>query len=217
MLSSCAPITGLAALAVAAAIALPTQAAILEYEATLSGLQEVPPNASPGTGTAEVTIDTLLNTMRVQASFSGLLGLTTVAHIHCCALPGFNAPVATTTPTFPGFPAGVTAGTYDQIFDMTLASSYRAGFITDNGGTPATAFAALLTGLDAGEAYFNVHTAMFPGGEIRGQLSRVPEPASAALLLAALGLLAATRRRATVQPASWSARACAAAKSSAPL
>jgi hypothetical protein len=217
MLSPRAPMSAVAALALAAALALPAQAAIIEYEATLNGLQEVPPNASPGTGTAEVTIDTQANTMRVQASFSGLLSNTTNAHIHCCALPGFSAGVATTTPTFPGFPGGVTAGIYDQIFDMTMASSFNPAFITANGGTPASAFARLLIGLDAGEAYFNVHSVMFPGGEIRGQLSRVPEPASAALLLAALGLLAATRRRATVQPASWSARACAAAKSSAPL
>ena len=43
-------------------------------------------------------------------------------------------PVATTTPTFTGFPTGATVGSFDHTFDMTLASSYRAGWITDSGG-----------------------------------------------------------------------------------
>ena len=81
-------------------------------------------------------------------------------------------------------------------FDMTLASSYNPSFITNNGGTPATAEAALFAGLLAGDAYFNIHSTMFPGGEIRGFLAQVPEPAAVGLL--AFGLLGAfaARRRA---------------------
>jgi hypothetical protein len=78
-----------------------------------------------------------------------------------------NAGVATTTPSFPGFPAGVTSGSYDMTFDMTLASSYNASYVTANGGTPASAFAALKAALNNGTAYFNIHTTMYPGGEIR--------------------------------------------------
>jgi hypothetical protein len=86
----------------------------------------------------------------------------------------------------------VTSGTYDQTFDLTLASSWRAGFITDHGGTPAGAEAALAAGLASRTAYLNVHTSFAPGGEIRGFLA-VPEPSSPALVGAALGLLALTR------------------------
>ncbi|MEO7245337.1 MAG: CHRD domain-containing protein [Rubrivivax sp.] len=185
----------------AGALAAPAQAEVILYEATLSGLQEASPNTSEGAGSVGVTIDTDDSTMRVQATFSDLTGTTTAAHIHCCAPIGVNASVATTTPTFLGFPSGVTSGTYDATFDMTLASSYRSGFIDDHGGTTALAFAALLEGLDDGLAYFNLHTSAFPGGEIRGQLSlvrepvAVPEPASAALVLAGLALLLSSRRR----------------------
>jgi len=76
--------------------------------------------------------------MRVEISFSGLTGTTTASHIHCCeATPGANANVmvATTTPTFPGFPLGVTSGSYDQTFDLTNAGSYNPDFITAHGGT----------------------------------------------------------------------------------
>ena len=97
---------------------------------------------------------------------------TTAAHIHCCISPPGNTGVATTTPTFPGFPLGVTSGSYSRTFDMTAASSYNPAFVTAHGGTTAGAAAALLAGLQAGQAYLNIHTTMFPGGEIRGFLQQ---------------------------------------------
>jgi hypothetical protein len=182
----------------AAALALPAvpaAAAITVYNAQLSGAEEVPFNASPGTGFVIVTIDDVLATMRVQATFADLIGITTASHIHCCAGPGNTASIATTTPSFTGFPLGVTAGTYDNTFDMTLTSSFRAGFITENGGTTASAFAYFLAGLDAGNAYFNIHTLQSPGGEIRGQLAAVPEPSTWMLMIGGFGLLGAALRR----------------------
>lgn len=163
------------------------QAAVIWYEATLSGSAEAIPNASPGTGYARVIVDDVLHTMRVSVSFSGLLAPTTAAHIHCCTvLPGDGVvEVATPTPTFPGFPAGVLAGFYDQLFDLTLATSYRPGFVTANGGTVAGAEAALLLGLASNRAYFNIHSTQFPGGEIRGFLG-VPEPSTMALMAMAM-------------------------------
>lgn len=138
------------------------------YTTQLSGPAEAPPNASPGTGSGKVTING--NSMRVQTSFSGLLGNTTVAHIHApTASPNTGtAGVTTTVPTFTGFPAGVQAGSYDNTFDMSLASSYNPAFLAANGGTPLSAFAALKTALNDGKAYLNIHSTMFPGGEIRG-------------------------------------------------
>lgn len=155
------------------------------YYATLLGSSEFPANNSTGTGKAVVTIDG--NTMRVQATFAGLVpqtsgGLTsgtTAAHIHApTPIPlslTSTAGVATTTPTFTGFPSGVREGSYDRTYDMTLATSYNPAYITANGGTTASAFAALKTAISAGRSYLNIHSNAFPGGEIRGFL--IPCPA----------------------------------------
>lgn len=182
-------------LALAAPLA---QAELVIYSATLSGASEAPANASPGLGTARVTIDSLAHSMLVDVIFSGLLGNTTASHIHCCtALPDTGtAGVATQLPNFTGFPLGVTSGTYSHTFDLTLASSWSPTFITNHGGTPALAELDLMAGLGGEQAYLNIHTNQFPGGEIRGFLVRdVAEPGSLALVGLAVGGLMHARRR----------------------
>jgi hypothetical protein len=166
------------------------------YVANLSGLNEAPPNASPGTGTALAIYDSALHTLHVEATFSGLLANTTAAHIHCCtATPGVPPiGVATQTPSFLGFPLGVTSGSFVNTYDLMLESSWNAAFITANGGTPVGAEMALAAGLDQGRAYFNIHTTQFPGGEILGFL-RVPEPGTLALLGLGFALVALVLRR----------------------
>lgn len=148
------------------------EAAPVSYFATLDGASESPPNASPGTGFTQVDIDAIAHTMHVHVEFLGLLGTNTACHIHgATAVPGTGtAGVATVTPTFTGFPGGVTVGVYDNTFDTTLASSWNAAYITAHGGTPAGAEAALFASIAAGTAYLNLHSTVVPGGEIRGFL-----------------------------------------------
>ena len=150
---------------------VPASAEVLHYFATLNGPNESPPNTSPGFGTALVTINTVANTMHVQVSFTGLVAPSTASHIHCCtARPDTGtAAVATTVPTFTGFPLGVTFGTYAHTFDLTLASSWNIPAF--DGGSPASDEKALLAGLAADKAYLNIHSKpVFGGGEIRGFL-----------------------------------------------
>jgi hypothetical protein len=164
-------------------------AALVKYGADLSGPAEASPNASPATGFAEVDYDNVLHTLRLQITFSGLLGTSTASHIHSATLvPGTgSAGVATTTPSFVGFPLGVTSGSYDNTIDLTLASSYNPAFVSGQGGTTALAEIALATGMASGEAYLNIHTSVFPSGEIRGFLTPIPEPST--FVLAAFGCI----------------------------
>jgi CHRD domain len=162
-----------------------------DFQAILSGAAESPPNASPGTGTADVVYDDVLNTLWVDVTFSGLIGTTTASHIHAAtASPGTGtAGVATTVPTFAGFPLGVTSGTYINTLDLTSLGSYNPSYVTAHGGSAAGAESALISALFAGEAYLNIHTTHVPGGEIRGFLNQVPD-SSATVALLALALFA---------------------------
>lgn len=196
------PLGATVALACAALLcAGPANANLLTYSAMLSGANEVPANASPGSGNVLLVIDDQADTMHLEVSFVGLLGATGAAHIHCCAaapLAG-NAGVATPVPSFPGFPAGVTVGSYAANFNLDSPSAYNPAFVTAQGGV-GNARDALLAGLADRSAYFNIHTSLFQAGEIRGFLvlqQEIPEPGALALLgigLAALGYTCKSRR-----------------------
>jgi hypothetical protein len=170
------------------------QAVPITYTTTLSGANENPAVVTAGTGFATIVYDNLTHLLSLDITFSGLNSGTTASHIHCCAVPPTNAGVATTTPTFLNFPLGVTSGHYVNTLDLSLASSYNPAFVTLQGGSLTAAEAVLTGGLANGTSYLNIHTTTSPGGEIRGTIRAVPEPASFALL--GLGLAAAARKRA---------------------
>jgi hypothetical protein len=171
-----------------------TCADTVTYNTPLNAASEPYAVASSATGFAIVTIDTTNQTIEVNVTFSGLTSGNTAAHIQCCtATPGSGtAIVASTTPTFTGFPSGATLGNYDHVFDLTASSTYNPAFVAIQGSV-ANAEAVLLAGLADGEAYLNIHTTNFPGGEIRGFLApttttSMPEPSN--LWLLGIGLLA---------------------------
>jgi hypothetical protein len=183
-----------------------SRAATMTFGGILSGANENPPTNSPGMGSVAVVLDPTAETIQIVASFFDLTTPDNAAHIHCCqTMPGMNenVGVATTLPTFAGFPLGVTQGTYlSPLFSLEDPSFFNPAFVAMEGGMEQ-AEAALIAGIENGQTYFNIHTTMNPGGEIRTELDPIGAPATplpAALPLfatglGALGLLGWRRKR----------------------
>jgi hypothetical protein len=170
-------VTFIASVAIALVISFePAFAEPVTFTAKLSSDPQGEQNASSGTGSATVVIDAAAHTLQVSITFAGLQNPSIAAHIHClCTEPASTQTTnaATIVPTFPGFPLGVTSGTYSDTFDTLKADTYSPRFLKASGGTAATAEAALFSGMLAGQTYLNVHsvgTDRF--GEIRGFLQR---------------------------------------------
>lgn len=112
----------------------------------LRGANEVPPVATGGTGTANATYDRQSNILRWTVTYSGLTGPVTSAHFHGPAQPGANGGIA--VPLVGSLVSPVTGA--------------------------ATLNAVQAADLMAGRWYVNLHTAAYPGGEIRGQVTYRP-------------------------------------------
>ncbi len=120
------------------------------FAAVLDGSNEVPANASTGSGTVNATLNG--NTLTVEGSFSGLtsdVNTSIGAHIHQ-ALPGNNGGVVVPlTFTLDADNRGGTFAAGDNTFELTPEQ---------------------IEGLQARAMYVNIHTVGYPAGEIRGQL-----------------------------------------------
>ena len=172
-------VLALALILVATALPTPARATLFHLTASLSGANEVPPNASTATGFADVMLDDVSNLIDVHLTFSNLLAPTTGATLNAPAPPGVEASDIIDFSSF-DFPLGVTSGSYDHVFVGLLD----------------TDIIFIRTGL----SYINIHNATFPGGEIRGQLE-VPVPASLLLLGPGLAGLAGLKRKFWRNPA----------------
>ena len=128
------------------AIFLPASVFAETFTANLTSAQEVPANASTARGFARIFLNESAGTINYTITFTGLSSNQSASHVHAAA-----------------------AGTI----------GVNSGVIIDTGNTGATS--GTLTGsspitptqiiwLREHRAYINVHSANFPGGEIRGQL-----------------------------------------------
>jgi CHRD domain len=134
-------------LAASAALLLaiaPAFADTVKFKADLKGASEVPATDSKGTGAVDASYDTATKALTWTVTYSGLTGDASAAHFHGPAAAGANA-----SPVVP-IPA-------------PLASPIKGN---------ATLTDAQAADLSAGKWYFNIHTAKFPDGEIRGQVTK---------------------------------------------
>jgi hypothetical protein len=142
----------------------PVAAQEIHMTAALTGAEETPaPGVLTGAaGTAQVTLDTVNKSVTVELQVLNLPSASTAGHIHV-GPRGLAGPVVIDF----AFPSGRT-GDFGLLFRLT-SRDFRPrpeiGIVTIDDAIQAIA---------AGNAYVNVHTTAFPGGEIRGQL--VPAP-----------------------------------------
>lgn len=86
-------IPGLSAFALISLLAMPAPAfaEMVKMKADLKASEEVPPNDSPATGTADVTLDTDTNKVSWTLTYDKLTADATAAHFHGPAKLGENA------------------------------------------------------------------------------------------------------------------------------
>ena len=112
-------------------------------KADLKGSNEVPPNNSPASGTAEAKFDTNTKLLSWNITFTGLTGPAVAAHFHGPGEAGKNAGIALPFKTAQSPIEGTATLTESQMADLL-----------------------------AGKWYANIHTAAHPGGELRGQMMK---------------------------------------------
>lgn len=138
---------------VAAALCGQASAVVWTFNDPMSGLQEAPPNASPGSGSIAGTYDDVTNLLSYNLSFTGLIAPTSAAHLHS-APPGTAGGVQIAAA---GFPLGVTSGAYGNSHTLTAVQE---------------------TQIMSGLWYFNIHSSAFPAERFvgRSRSFRHPEP-----------------------------------------
>jgi len=140
------------------------------FRATLHGYAEVPSVSTLAQGTFEANAAGDWTTIEYVLSYQGLQGTILQAHIHF-AQEAVNGPIVVWlcgTSTNPG-PAGTQTCPQSGTVRGTLTSAnVLASPSTQQ--LPAGAIGQLISGMQAGAAYANIHTSASPGGEIRGQI-----------------------------------------------
>jgi len=126
-----------------ALVPMAASAATIQLRAWLNGAQ-VPAPVS-GTGLGTVTFDTVSKQVTWSVSYQGLSGSCTVAHFHGPASAGVDASPTVGMATCPANPLTGSA---------TLSPTQEAQLLS-------------------GQLYINIHTSLYPGGEIRGQVVRL--------------------------------------------
>ena len=145
----------------------------MRITANLQSETEVPSISSPAQGRFEAEIDD--DSVEYELSFEDLQGVVTQGHIHI-AQPNVNGGIMVwlcNTATNPG-PATFTGPACPAAPGGTVNGIIRAADVlaVTAQGIAAGEFDEFVAALKKELAYVNVHSSLFPGGEVRGQVRR---------------------------------------------
>jgi hypothetical protein len=154
------------------------------YIANIDVAQEVPTGGGrSGSGVLNLSLSG--TTMTVNGSFSGLSANSSLAHIHGPAAVGVSTSPIYNFGTLGLITLGGTSGTMSGSFNIAPIGAYTV--------------AQQLADLNNSLWYFNIHSTTFGGGEIRGQITAVPEPSTLGMVGLGLGGFVLWMRRRRTQ------------------
>ena len=157
--------TGFASLtAIAAAIVLGACGGSnnTKFAATLNGASEVPAVVSNGMGTGTFTLSSSSTMVTYNITATGLSGNATLSHIHVGATT-VSGPIVLPFPS-----SAIVNGAGGSV---TVSGTFTSADVVPQASPPINNLDDLLAQMRAGSTYANIHTALHPGGEIRGQIS----------------------------------------------
>ena len=138
------------------------QAQTIRLAATMTGTNETPaPLISGSYGVATVTVDLGTQTVTWSIDVFNMPSGVNNAHFHVGG-PGVGGPTVVNV----AFPAGISN-------DFNLSGSATAANLLVRGDQGIRSWEDFLQALIGGQTYLNIHSAVNPGGEIRGQVLRV--------------------------------------------
>lgn len=167
--------TALLALAPLAVLSAPSWGGMLPppkgelFTADLSGYEEVTPKSTAGTGSFKLTVPKT-GTIEYELSYSGLESEVRQAHIHF-GQPGVNGGIIVFLCTNLGNgpkgdePACPQSGTVKGSFDAADIIGPA------DQGIAQSELDEALAAIRSGATYANIHTVVYPAGEIRGQIT----------------------------------------------
>jgi len=140
----------------------------INISARMRGLNEVPPTNSQGTALFQGKISSDKTSITFTLTWSGITGPPLFSHIHF-------GPSKVNGGVMVFFCGGGGKPACAQATSGTASGTITAGDIVGPAAqgidpAPAGQFSDVIRAILTGNAYANLHTAKFPGGEVRGQV-----------------------------------------------